>query len=426
MTHFGVICPTGSHLTTCLSLGFELQRRGHRLTFLNVLDVQEQVLAANFGFRAIGETEYPIGSQTQLLERRGKLSGIAALKDTLNVVEQDMRVILQDAPAIIQTEAIQALLVDQCSPVGGMVADFLNLPFISLCNALPLNREINIPPAFTSWQYRSTWGAKLRNQVGYTVFTVLSKQIRNLMAEYRHQWKLRPSSHPNDNFSKLAQLSQQPAEFEFPRPELPTYFHFTGPYHSSVGREDISFPWDQLTGQPLVYASMGTVLSQRVSVFEAIAAACVGLDVQLVISLGGRMPLAAMPPLPGAPIVVRYAPQLELLKRAALTITHAGLNTVLESLTQGVPMVAIPIMNDQPGVAARIVWSGTGEMVAMSRLTVDELRSTIHKVLTQDSYKAQALRLRSSIQSAGGVEKAANIIESAIATGKPVFRSSGY
>jgi hypothetical protein len=55
MIHIGVICPTGSHLTTCFSLRFELQR-GHRITFLNVMDVQDIVLAAaNFEFRAIDE-----------------------------------------------------------------------------------------------------------------------------------------------------------------------------------------------------------------------------------------------------------------------------------------------------------------------------------------------------------------------------------
>ncbi|MFZ0710133.1 MAG: glycosyltransferase, partial [Terrimicrobiaceae bacterium] len=60
----------------------------------------------------------------------------------------------------------------------------------------------------------------------------------------------------------------------------------------------------------------------------------------------------------GSPIVVPFAPQLELLRRAALTITHAGLNTALESLNQGVPMVAIPIPNDQPEVASRLEWLG--------------------------------------------------------------------
>lgn len=44
----------------------------------------------------------------------------------------------------------------------------------------------------------------------------------------------------------------------------------------------------------------------------------------------------------GDPVVVRYAPQVELVKRAAAVITHAGLNTVLETLAEGVPLVALP------------------------------------------------------------------------------------
>lgn len=61
-------------------------------------------------------------------------------------------------------------------------------------------------------------------------------------------------------------------------------------------------------------------------------------------------------------IVVRYAPKLELLQKASLTITHAGLNTTLKSLSYGVPMVGIPITDDQPGIAARIVGTGIGEL----------------------------------------------------------------
>jgi UDP-glucoronosyl and UDP-glucosyl transferase len=51
-------------------------------------------------------------------------------------------------------------------------------------------------------------------------------------------------------------------------------------------------------------------------------------------------------PIPANTVVVRVAPQIELLKRSALCITHAGLNTTLEALAQGVPLVAIPIGYD--------------------------------------------------------------------------------
>ena len=49
--------------------------------------------------------------------------------------------------------------------------------------------------------------------------------------------------------------------------------------------------------------------------------------------------------------------------------------TVLEALAQGVPLVAIPITNDQPAVAARIAWSGTGSVLPLKRLRGDRLRT---------------------------------------------------
>jgi MGT family glycosyltransferase len=145
------------------------------------------------------------------------------------------------------------------------------------------------------------------------------------------------------------------------------------------------------------------------------------LDAQLVISLGGSASPESLPELPGSPLVVGYAPQLELLKKATLTITHAGMNTTLECLTNGVPMVAIPIANDQPGIAARIAWTGAGEVVPLSRLSVPRLRAAIQRVLTEDSYKNNASRLQDAIRRAGGVGRAADIIEQAISTGKQVL-----
>ncbi|EDZ65905.1 hypothetical protein NOC27_2585 [Nitrosococcus oceani AFC27] len=179
-----------------------------------------------------------------------------------------------------------------------------------------------------------------------------------------------------------------------------------------------------MTGQPLIYASLGTVLGRFKGIFQQIAAACEELDAQLVISLGGSAPPEALPTLPGAPLVVGYAPQLELLQRAALTITHAGMNTTLESLSNGVPLVAIPIANDQPGVAARVAWTGAGVRVPLKGLRVPRLRQAIVQVLTHDSYRKQALRLQAAIQRAGGADRAVEIIMQAVSTGKPVLRET--
>ena len=147
---------------------------------------------------------------------------------------------------------------------------------------------------------------------------------------------------------------------------------------------------------------MGTMQNRLLWVFQMIAEACLGLDAQLVISLGGGSTPESLPQLPGSPLVVGYAPQLELLKKATLTITHAGMNTTLESLSNGVPMVAIPITYEQPGNAVRIAWSGCGEAIPLKQLTVSQLGTALKRVLTEDSYKKNAVRLQEGIRRAGG------------------------
>lgn len=138
----------------------------------------------------------------------------------------------------------------------------------------------------------------------------IGKPISEAIAFYRREWNLPLHSSPNDAYSQLAQLSQAPAEFEFPRQNLPQWFHFTGPYHSAASREPVPFPYEKLTGKPLIYASMGTLQNRLIAVFEKIAEACEGNSAQLVISLGGSESPESLKELPGNPLVVEYAPQL--------------------------------------------------------------------------------------------------------------------
>jgi MGT family glycosyltransferase len=421
MTHFGVICPNSiGHLNAMLCLGQELQQRGHQITFFGTPDTQAKIQTAGWGFQVIGEEEFPVGSMANSFAKLGKLRGLAALQYTIQLLKQGTIVRLRDTPELIKKAGIEALLVDQVTSEGGTIAEYVGIPFVTICNALLLNQEPSVPPFNTAWEYNPAWWGLLRNQIGYSILNAITKPLRDTTNEYRKKWNLSPHFHRSDRYSKLAQLSQQPPEFEFPRKHLPPWFHFTGPYHSIASREPISFPYEQLSDKPLIYVSMGTLQNQLIWIFQKIAAACAELDAQLVISLGGSTKPELLPKLPGNPLIVEYAPQLELLPKATLTITHAGMNTTMESLKNGIPMVAIPITNDQPGVAARIVWTGTGELVPLKKASVSRLQKVIQQVLREDSYKKHALRLQEAIEQAGGVRRAADIIEKAISTGKPV------
>ena len=139
-------------------------------------------------------------------------------------------------------------------------------------------------------------------------------------------------------------------------------------------------------------------------------------EVQFILSVGHSFNLDELRPSPPDAIIVRTAPQLELLKSAALCITHAGLNTTLESLAQGVPMVALPIGYDQPGVAARIAYHRVGESLEIETLTGEELLGAIRKVMNNPSYRERARYFQDVIGETRGLEVAADRIEEAFQT----------
>jgi MGT family glycosyltransferase len=219
---------------------------------------------------------------------------------------------------------------------------------------------------------------------------------------------------PSFTVSPLASITQVPKAFDFESPYWPSQFHHTGPFHDEQYRQKVEFPWERLTGEPIVYASMGTILNGRVDVFRTMAGALAKhKDLQLVLSVGENVDPVQIGPVRSNAIIVKKAPQLELLKKASVCITHAGLNTVLESLAQGVPQVAIPVTYDQPGVAARIANKRTGVVTSLDKLTADHLSTLLDIVLSDPIYRDNARTLKKAIEDANGLSVAADLVEEA-------------
>lgn len=411
MTHFGIICPPyPGHLNPLSALGRELQSRGHRITFLQIPDLEVKVRSEGLNFYPIGELTYQSGTMAETFIQLAKFSELKALHYSVKFCQEMAEMICRDAPRAIAKIEIEFLIVDQLEIVGETVAEGLGLPYVCISSGQAIHRRADVPPFYTPWSYQNTWWAKLRNQAAYYLLDRSCQPILQVINEYRQRWNLPPYHHIYASNARLAHLSQQPDLFDFPIPNLPKHFHYVGPLRNASLRS-VLFPFDRLTEQPMIYASLGSVQNTKKDVFRCIAAACEGLDAQLVITHGGGMDAASVRELPGNPLVVEYAPQLEVLSRASLTITHGGMNTVLDSLSYGVPLVAIPITFEQPGNAARILSTGTGEVIPVSRLNVSKLRQAIDRVLTEESYLHNARRIQNAIAKSGGVKRAATIIE---------------
>jgi len=408
LTHFGIICPPVSgHVNPFLALAHELQERGHRVTFFQIPDVEAEVRAEGIGFCSIGTQDHPAGSLQKSLRQLGSLSGLNALRFTVQAIRQTTEAICRDAPGAVQAAQVDVLLVDQTEPGGGSVAEHLGLPFVTVCNALALNSEPSVPPPFTPWAYRDDWWGRTRNRLGNAVSDYFLAPVRDTIAGYRRRWRLPAHRNAEETFSSLAQISQQPREFDFPRRSLPDCFHYVGPLRGPRLRP-IEFPWEWLDGRALIYASLGTLQNKNPNIFHCFADACRGLNVQMVIAGAGRESLGD---LPKNVLAVSYAPQLELLQRATLTLTHGGLNTVLDSLACGVPLLVVPITYEQPAIAQRVRWVGAGDSIPFSGVHSSLVRARIDAVLGDPAYAHAAGRMAGCIRDAGGVKRAGDLIE---------------
>jgi zeaxanthin glucosyltransferase len=412
MARFGAFCfPATGHLNPMTALARSLELRGHEVILFGIADTEARVRAAGIRFHLIGGEEYPMGTLKKLDERLAQLKGLAALRFTLERVRNSMRMVLRDGPRAVRAAGVEALLVDEAD-FAGNVADHLALPWISIALLPPLLDDDRFPPFWLGWAAREDLLGRLRNRLAIRLLLQMGSSIFKDVNEQRRAWGLKPHRDAAEALSPLAQVTQLPEAFDFAlRGKRPAGLHYTGPFIHAQQRPAIEFPWERLDGRPLIYASLGTLQNGSEAIFRTIADACEGLDAQLLISLGGGLDPAKLNGLAGAPLVVSFGPQLEILKRAALVITHAGINTVLESLAEGVPLVAIPLGNDQPGVAARLKARGAGVVVSRRRLTAARLRKAVTLVLEDCRFREAAQDLKKAIRRMDGPGRAAELIE---------------
>jgi zeaxanthin glucosyltransferase len=413
MSRIGICVPAvPGHLNPATTLGRELARRGHEVKVFCLAECRERIEAAGLEFEEIGAKEFPPGSHQEALIKLGKLRGMAALQFTVKLLVLGAEGMMRDLPPLLRDQRCDLLLADQVSPGAFTAGEHVGLPTAVVCNALAMHFDPTLPNFSTTSPYNPSLLARTRNRAVNAIVAFLLREFFTNVNAQRRQWSLVPMPRKGSILSQFPYLSQQPEWFDFPR-RMPSNFHYTAPWHRVSDRPDTSFPWDRLDGKPLVYASMGTLQNRVEETFRCFAEACDGLGVQLVISMGNKN-RSDIPKLPGNPVVVPFAPQLPLLKRAALVITHAGLNTALETLAAGVPMVAIPITNDQPGVAARLRHIGVAEVIPFSKLSQPVLRYAVQKGLRNDLAKQKAREYAQRLERVNGPALAADIVENVL------------
>jgi len=412
------------HMNPSIALAAGLIDRGIEVIDFNILDNAAAIEDAGVTFVPFGQQAMSHGYLAEVAQTIASLSG----EQSLHYFGQRMALLemtaFRELPEQINSLGIDALIIDQLFPGGSTLAEHLGLPFISLANALLINEEDGVPPPTLTWAYDSSATAIERNKLGWAGTRKIFQPLLELTNKQRYAWNLAPhSDFLQDGLSTLLQVAQLPAGFDFPRLSAPANLHYVGPLRHKRARRDTPFPWGRLNGKPLIYASLGTLQNGLPWIFRTIVEAVTDLDAQIVLSMGGAADTLALEDLPANVVVVDYAPQEAVLDRASLCITHGGLNTVVDCLARGIPMVAIPIASEQPGNAARILWTGTGTMVPLDQLTPEALRTAMQDTMSDPAYLANAGRFAVEIAKSDPVAIASELVIDAMRPIAEISRS---
>jgi len=201
-----------------------------------------------------------------------------------------------------------------------------------------------------------------------------------------------------------------PREFQAEGQSFDQRFLFVGP--SLIETPPERWPFEGADdGNPLrVYVSLGTLRNNDPEFYRRCFSAFDSSAWQVVMSVGEKIDLAALTPIPGNFHVARFVKQSALLSDVDVFVTHGGLNSTMESLYFGVPMVVVPGIGEQRLTAGRVQELGLGVVLQQETLTAEILATTTRNVALDPDIQTRVKAMQSLTRMAGGFKRAAEAI----------------
>ena len=327
-------------------------------------------------------------------------------------------------------------IADALTPFAAFAGLANRVPTMLIQTMLPTTWDGDVPPIHTPMpppvnprdraRVAKLWRRQLRQKNFEHWMEGFNAAVRTMAGHYRFDmgkinWK--------DAFKfdlPIPKLILCSRAFDFPRPDDSTHHYLGACLH--LERPEVEFPFDWLdSNRPLIYCATTTrrtqgdpvIWHQYQALLDAVARRG---DLQLVLSTCGLEPSTQLN-IPANAKVVKYSPQLALLKRAKLAIHHAGLNTIKECLNFGVPSLVFPGPDDQPGNAARLVYHRLGLMGRPGDIEPQKLGSLIDAVIQSDVIREGVAKMKAHFERDAGEDRALQIINEALSKkdqGSPV------
>ncbi|QBD77045.1 hypothetical protein EPA93_13940 [Ktedonosporobacter rubrisoli] len=435
------------HIHATMKLADDLRKRGHSICYLGTAKVGQSILPQGFAFEEVSFLHGLMRmSRMPRLNRTGHGSlwqrwkeAFAHYRDLRRDaarIREDLQNIASITDDIMKRLRPDLLIFDPFYLIDAIAFYRYHVPIVRLSTKPLLDQDPWVPP-YTSLlvpnsshisllRIKLAW---LRCHIAYVMYR-LQMLLRTLIIGtspydlaqrlaaangFPLKKELAPRAASLDfSLKSIPELVLTSEQFDFPRrKKLRANVYYLGPC-VHLKRKEAAFPWDTLRlREKFVYCSIGTLPPWKGGLEEeflrrVIEAFRTKVDATLLLSSS----IKDLGSLPENVYICPFVPQLQVLQKAHLMISHGGSNSVKECILFGVPLLIYPRQADQPGNSARVVYHGLGLRGDMRRDSSAEIARKVDLVLGNPAYRANVEKMRLHFQQCHDSPKCAEIIES--------------
>ena len=356
------------------------QAHGHTVTYFAAPDMVTPILQQGFDVIEVLARELPIGSFEALRIRAGS--------DEDRMLELALERIL---PALASGAGLGAA-IERFNPDLIIISSLYKI----FALAVYLQHEVPVALFTTSISLHTKSEASRIDLAKLFEMRAGTEEMVSLLRARQ------PHVHTLDQLAQIVlhmpEITCIPRAFEMSDAPTDARTWYIGPC-INANRIESAFDFAGIpSGAPVIYCSLGSQSHFRPAVSRrffqtAISAASYDTSRHMIVSLGSQAHLDLEPTSSNVSLHT-WAPQLTVLKRVDLMITHAGLGTLKECVYFGVPTLAFPLFRDQFVNAERAAHYGLGLVGDIESVTPLQLADMIDRALNSHELQSNVSQMR--------------------------------
>jgi MGT family glycosyltransferase len=383
------------NLNPMLTAARRLRERGHRVRMLDEPAHQAEIARAGFE-SAAWQRRQPL-----TLPQAGDEDPVWAEIDALfaQLTFGSAGDYAADTMDWLRSEPVDVVLTNDLVAGPAIAAEAAGIPCALLAPHVSIRPLDGVPVGLTGLvPDNSTECLAAQRSVRARFIALLGSHLPGLNRA-RAAFGLRPLKHIFDYYDRADRvLIAMSAAFDFTATRLPKNLRYVGPLlDTPQWASPWTAPWSQASARPRVLVSLSTSFQNQAALLGRIIAALGTLDLDAVVTVGPAMASETFAG-PANVSICHSAPHDTVMKEVSLVVTHAGHGTVARSLSNGVPLLVIPMGRDQGDNAIRVVAHGAGLCLA-DCATEAEIAAAVVRLTTEPQFQGAAARLSRAMAS---------------------------